>query len=176
MAAGKAYYQATLYVVNALSKHPKEPNVTKKPDLHLIEQQLAEAQPAQTQQDPAREAVLRGLGAYDELNERCITAENRADSYDRANVILTAENERLGRELHKVKMQRDHFFKAFTALRSKLQAFTHFQKSGAAMLDESIRLAEVQGYGDQAPPVGRPVRPASLMDDGAPVPAFLAKP
>ena len=99
-----------------------------------------------------RDAVERGLAAYDDLHASHQEATARAESFERSMVLANAEHERLRREIKQVRAQRDHFMRAYAGLKATLQGFTHFSKSGAAMLDQAIHMAEVQAYaGEQLP-------------------------
>lgn len=93
-----------------------------------------------------RDAVQRGLAAYDELHAAHQEATTRAESFERSMMLANAENERLRREIKQVRAQRDHFMRAYAALKATLQGFTHFAASGAAMLDKAMHMAEVQAY------------------------------
>lgn len=100
----------------------------------------------------SRDTIERGLAAYDELHTAHQEATTRADSFERSMLLASAENEHLRKEIKQVRAQRDHFMRAYAALKAKLQGYTHFAKSGAAMLDEAIHMAEVQAYaGEQLP-------------------------
>lgn len=117
--------------------------------------------------DAHRQAVARGLAAYDDLHAAHQAIAVRADSFERSAAIANAENERLRREIKQVRAQRDHFMRAYAALKAQLATYTHFARSGADMLDEAMRMAEVQAYA----PAGR-----SAPRDTDPVPAFLTRP
>ena len=124
--------------------------MTERPDLRVVSSQTH------------RDAVERGLAAYDDLHAAHEEAITRADSFERSMVITNAENERLRRELKSVKAQRDHFLKAFTALKAQLSSYVQFAQAGAKMLSDAMAMAEVQMYEPPAPrPTGQQAVPGA---------------
>jgi hypothetical protein len=117
-----------------------------------------------------RDAVARGLEAYDDLRHRADDWHVRAESAEHAALIAEAEVDRLSKELHKVKAQRDHFMRHAAALKGKLEGFVHLQKSGAAMLDDALKMTENQSYGNE--PAVEPEMPRKAIME-MPLPTFL---
>jgi hypothetical protein len=84
----------------------------------------------------------------------------RVDHYERAAAVLERENENLRRVIKRVNSERDHYFRAFTALSAQLDQI-------ASGLVTAIHLARAQAYGARRPPQDKPV------DKLDPLPSFL---
>lgn len=128
-----------------------------KPDLRLVQNQST------------RDAVERGLAAYDELHAAHQDAATRAEALERANALLNQENERLRREFKALRANRDHYMRAYAGLRATLEGFVHFSESGGKILKEAIAMADVQAYEPvpEAPRLaGKPERMPSIVEKG----------
>jgi hypothetical protein len=126
----------------------------------------------------AAQELLRGYGAVNDVlvdNERLeneltaakmkfnsdlATAREDVENWRTETLITRQENENLKKEINRARAQRDHFFKAFTALKAQLTSM------GNSML-EAVRSSEVHDYGERGGsggtslvPMPRAVRPA----------------
>ena len=123
-----------------------------KPELRLVQTQSA------------RDAVERGLNAYDELHAAHQDAAARADQFERMASIANAENDKLRRELKALKANRDHYMRAYAALKAQLSAYVQFAEAGSKILLEALHMAEVQAYEPVAE--GRPTRREPALGAG----------
>lgn len=119
------------------------------------------------------EALVSGYHAMTDVlkeNER-LEIENKAardevENWRTETLIVRQENDNLKKEINRTKAQRDHYFKAFTALKAQLTSL------GFGFL-EAVKSSEVHDYGERGgmpdrnstPPMPRVVREGPRMDD-----------
>lgn len=123
------------------------------------------------QNQSARDAVERGLAAYDDLHAAHQEATTRADLTDRTNQVLLQENDKLRRELKSLRANRDHYMRAYAALKAQLGAYVQFAEAGGKILSEAMQMAEVQAYATphESQPTalaGKPERMPSIVQKG----------
>jgi hypothetical protein len=121
-----------------------------------------------------REALAHAYNYVKQLEDENEAAKTHDVARDRHVAVLENENANLKTQLKRNKAERDHYFKAFTALSAQLDSL-------ASGLISSIHMARTQAYGERRPrmePERQLLQPrrstnGARPDDGEPVPAFL---
>jgi hypothetical protein len=110
---------------------------------------------------------MKELEANDEANRVHEAARERHIA------ALENENSSLKTQLKRKTAERDHFFRAFSALSAQLDGF-------AGGMITAIHMARTQAYGEKRPQIGAEAKPLTQLrrtrndeDDGADAPAFL---
>lgn len=132
------------------------------------------AEPVAEQGEDRPDVLSQLAGSYETM--RRLLSENerlkvQADSFQQAAAMTETENERLRREIKHAKGQRDHYFRAFTALAANVEAL------GASFL-RAVQMAQVHSYGDRGGDA--PVQPRQQERERSikvqDVPGFMKKP
>ena len=115
---------------------------------------------------PARPEELEGVARTYDTMSRLMEENNglkvRADSFERQSAILEADNESLRQQIKRSRTERDHYFRAFSALSAQLDGI-------ASGLITAIQTARSQAYGGRRP--GPDLE--KITENGDPVPLFL---
>jgi hypothetical protein len=116
---------------------------------------------------------MKELEANDEANRVHEAARERHIA------ALENENSSLKTQLKRKTAERDHFFRAFSALSAQLDGF-------AGGMITAIHMARTQAYGEKRPQMGAEAKPLTQLrranngagheDNGEPIPAFLSEP
>jgi hypothetical protein len=131
--------------------------------------------------DQKQNASLESLGhAYNDM--RHLLDEKEADrvhisTLERHVAVMESENSNLKTQLKRKTAERDHFFRAFSALSAQLDGF-------AGGMITAIHMARTQAYGEKRPQI-EPEKPLTQLrrarngdsrpDDGEAIPGFLAQ-
>jgi hypothetical protein len=133
--------------------------------------------------DQKQNASLESLGhAYNDM--RHLLDEKEADrvhisALERHVAVLESETSNLKTQLKRKTAERDHFFRAFSALSAQLDGF-------AGGMITAIHMARTQAYGEKRPQMGAEAKPLTQLrrasnsagheDNVEPIPTFLSEP
>ena len=109
------------------------------------------------------ENLARAFHSGKRMLEEIADAKSKAEHFERAAAVAEAENQNLRRAVKRINSERDHYFRAFTALSAQLDQI-------ASGLVSAIHLARAQAYGGR-----RPVADLDPKDAEVPPPAFLSR-
>lgn len=107
----------------------------------LADEQAAERPEIRAAYETAQ--TLRGL--YADLDE----TKARAESFEQTAAMAATENESLLVQLRRMKGERDHYFRAFTALSSQIEGL------GSAFI-KAVEMSKVHSYGERGAPPEQP--------------------
>ena len=110
------------------------------------------------------EGVARTYETMARLMEENTELKARAESFERQAAIVESDNESQRQQIKRAKVERDHYFRAFTALSANLDGI-------ASALITAINGARTQDYGGRRP-VPDLDKAASKTD---PIPTFLQR-
>lgn len=94
------------------------------------------------------------------LEEEMLQAKENRDSFKLSAALHEQENASLRQQLKREMARADHVTRKFTALKTLLEAFVHFQHSGGAMLADAMSRADRNFYGESSG-TGEPITPTS---------------
>jgi hypothetical protein len=98
------------------------------------------------------------------LEEELAQAKENRDSYKLTAALHEQENASLRQRLGRETARAEHMTRKFTALKTLLEAFVHFQTSGGAMLADAMSRAERDFYGESSSK-GEAVRPVAKVPE-----------
>ena len=88
--------------------------------------------------------VRRTYETMERLIDENTELKTRAESFERQAAILTSDNESLRQQIKRAKIERDHYFRAFSVLSANLDGI-------ASALITAINGARTQDYGGRRP-------------------------
>lgn len=112
------------------------------------------------------DSLRRAHAEMENLLTETESQKTQLTAQDRQIALLESENENLRRQIKREKEQRDHYFRAFTALSARVETLIH----GAI---EAIKSAKTHSY--ETPQTGAPRQLSTRRDSGEPIPEFLRK-